>query len=102
VEDIKRKITKNTKAIVPVHYAGHPCELDPIMEIAKKKGIYVVEDAAHACGAEYKGRKIGSISHYMLLFPCSEEFDNRRRGDDYDSRCGGGCSIKKIKMGWDR
>jgi perosamine synthetase len=62
IDDLQRKITPRTKAILPVHYGGHPVELDPILEIAKEKGIYVVEDAAHACGAEYKGRKIGSIS----------------------------------------
>lgn len=62
VDDIKRKITSRTKVILPVHYAGHPCEMDEIIDIAKRKRIYVVEDAAHACGASYKWRKIGSIS----------------------------------------
>lgn len=62
IEDLEKKITKRTKAIIPVHYAGHPCDMDAINRIARKKGIYVIEDAAHACGAEYKGRKIGSIS----------------------------------------
>lgn len=62
MEDIERKITPKTRAILPVDYAGHPCDLDPILNIAQDKGIYVVEDAAHACGSEYKGRKIGAIS----------------------------------------
>lgn len=62
VEDIERKITSRTKAVIVVHLAGHPCDMDAIHELAKAKGIKVVEDAAHACGAEYNGRRIGSIS----------------------------------------
>lgn len=58
---IEAKITKKTKAIIPVHYGGHPCDMDPIMDIAKRHGLYVMEDAAHAIGSEYKGRPIGSI-----------------------------------------
>jgi len=59
--DIERKVTKNTKAIVVVHYGGHACDMDRIMAIAKKHGLKVIEDCAHACGGEYKGRKLGSI-----------------------------------------
>ena len=58
---IEAKITKRTKAIMPVHTYGHPCDMDAIMRIAKKHKLYVVEDAAEAHGAVYKGRKIGSI-----------------------------------------
>jgi perosamine synthetase len=61
VEDMARKITERTRAAIPVHYGGHPCELDEIMEVAKRHGIYVIEDAAHACGSAYRGHKIGSI-----------------------------------------
>lgn len=60
-EDVKKKITPRSRAIMAVHYAGHPCDMDPLIEVAKDKGIYLVEDAAHACGAEWKGRKVGSI-----------------------------------------
>ncbi len=60
-KEIVKKITKKTKAILPVHMAGWPCSMDEIMEIAKKNGLVVIEDAAHAFGAEYKGRKIGTI-----------------------------------------
>jgi len=60
-EDIRRKITDKTKAIIPVHYTGQPCDMDEIMKIAKEHNLIVIEDAAHALGAEYKGRKIGSI-----------------------------------------
>jgi len=61
VEEIERKITARTKAIVPVHYVGQPVDLDPILEIAASRGLAVLEDAAHAVGAEYKGRRIGSF-----------------------------------------
>jgi dTDP-4-amino-4,6-dideoxygalactose transaminase/nucleoside-diphosphate-sugar epimerase len=59
---IEERITDRTKAIVPVHMAGHPCDMDRIGEIAGKHGLEVVEDAAHAIGAAYKGRRIGTIS----------------------------------------
>ncbi|MFD2612363.1 DegT/DnrJ/EryC1/StrS family aminotransferase [Paenibacillus gansuensis] len=60
--DIERKITDKTKAILAVHMGGHPCDMDAIHALANAKGIKVVEDAAHACGAEYKGKPIGSVS----------------------------------------
>lgn len=61
-EDIRRKITPRTKAVIPVHLAGQPCDLDSIHSIAKEHGLIVIEDGAHALGAEYKGRKIGGLS----------------------------------------
>jgi perosamine synthetase len=61
VTKIEEKITKKTKAIMVVHTYGHPVDMDPVMKIAKKHGIYVIEDAAEAHGAVYKGKKIGSI-----------------------------------------
>ena len=63
VSKIEEKITERTKAIIPVHLYGHPADMDPIMEIAEKYGLYVIEDACQAHGAEYKGRKVGSIGH---------------------------------------
>jgi dTDP-4-amino-4,6-dideoxygalactose transaminase len=62
--DVERKITDKTKMIVPVHIGGYPVDLDPIMEIAKKHDILVLEDAAHAFGAMYKGKKIGTIGDF--------------------------------------
>ncbi len=61
-QEIEKKITENTKAIIPVHYTGQPCDMDKITAIAKKYNLFVIEDAAHALGASYKGKKIGSIS----------------------------------------
>ena len=59
VKKIKKKISKRTKAIMPVHIYGQPCRLDEIIQIAKLKKIYVIEDAAEALGGTYKGKKIG-------------------------------------------
>ena len=61
-ESIRRKITKRTKALMPVHWGGEPCDMDAINAIAAEHGLAVIEDAAHAFGAEYKGRMIGTIS----------------------------------------
>lgn len=58
---IEEKITKNTKAIIPVHLYGHPCDMDAITDIAKENDLRIVEDAAEAHGAEYKGIKTGSL-----------------------------------------
>ncbi len=58
---IEAAITKRTKAIIPVHFAGQACEMDKIMAIAKKHKLMVIEDACHGHGAEYKGKKLGSI-----------------------------------------
>ncbi len=61
-EDIERKITDKTKAIIPVHYTGQPCELDAIHEIAKRHSLIVIEDGAQVISGEYKGKKIGALS----------------------------------------
>jgi UDP-2-acetamido-2-deoxy-ribo-hexuluronate aminotransferase len=58
---IESAITKNTKAIIPVHLYGHAVNMDPIMEIAKKHKLFIVEDTAQAMGAEYKGKKVGTL-----------------------------------------
>lgn len=60
---IENAITDKTKAICVVHYAGVACEMDPIMEIAKRHHLYVIEDAAQGVGSYYKGRRLGSIGH---------------------------------------
>lgn len=62
-EKIREAITKRTKAIIPVHLYGHPANMDAILEIAEENSLYVIEDAAQAHGAEYKGQKVGGIGH---------------------------------------
>ena len=61
IEDVKRKISSNTKVIMPVHYAGNPCNMDKLLTIGREHGIRIVEDAAHAMGSSYNGNRIGSF-----------------------------------------
>ena len=63
-KDVEKKITDKTKMIVPVHIGGYPVDMDPIMELAAKHDIVVLEDAAHGFGGEYKGKKLGTIGHF--------------------------------------
>ena len=65
--DVARKITPKTKMIVPVHIGGYPVDMDPILELARKHNILVLEDAAHAFGAMYKGKKIGTIGDFAAF-----------------------------------
>ncbi|MBE6590938.1 MAG: DegT/DnrJ/EryC1/StrS family aminotransferase [Ruminococcaceae bacterium] len=66
-KDVAKKITPKTKMIVPVHIGGYPVDLDPIMELARKNDIIVLEDAAHAFGAMYNGRKVGTIGDFAAF-----------------------------------
>lgn len=61
-EDLRRKITSRTKAVIPVHFTGQPCRMDEIHQLAEEYGLTVIEDGAHALGAAYKGKKIGGLS----------------------------------------
>ncbi len=61
VDRVEEAITSRTKAIMPVHIYGHPVDMDPLIEIAEKHNLLVIEDAAEAHGAEYKGRKVGAL-----------------------------------------
>ena len=60
---VEKKISDTTKAILPVHVFGHPVDLDPVMEVAERHGLYVIEDVAQAHGARYKGKRVGSAGH---------------------------------------
>ena len=60
-EDIEKKITERTKAIIPVHLYGQPCDMDAIMDIAKRHNLYVIEDCCQAIGAKYKGQMVGTF-----------------------------------------
>jgi perosamine synthetase len=66
-EQVAARITARTKAILPVDYAGHPADLDSILQLAERHGLIVIEDACHALGAEYRGRHVGSVAH-MTVF----------------------------------
>jgi dTDP-4-amino-4,6-dideoxygalactose transaminase len=65
--DIERRISPRTKAIVVVHYMGHPADMDPIMEIARRRGVKVIEDVSHAQGGLYKGRKVGTFGDVAAM-----------------------------------
>jgi dTDP-4-amino-4,6-dideoxygalactose transaminase len=60
---IEAKITPRTRAIIPVHFAGHPCDMDPIQELADRHNLIIIEDAAHALETGYKGKKIGNLGN---------------------------------------
>ncbi len=66
-EEIEKKITSKTKAIVPIDFAGNPCDYDAIVKIAKKHNLLIIEDAAHSLGAEYKGQKPYGLSDMAIL-----------------------------------
>jgi len=68
-DEIEKQMTSNTRGIIPVHYAGIPCDMEKIHAIAKKHNLFVIEDAAHAIGSEYKNSKIGSCKYSdMTIF----------------------------------
>lgn len=79
IDDVKRKITKKTKAIFPVHYAGISCDMDELMKVARENNLYVVEDAAQGVNAKYKDRYLGTIGdmgcysfHETKNYSCGE------------------------------
>jgi perosamine synthetase len=72
-DEIEKAVTNRTKAIIPVHLYGQPADMDRIMEIANRKKLYVIEDAAEAHGAEYNGKKVGSFGHIS----CFSFFGNK-------------------------
>lgn len=72
-ETVEAALTPQTKAIIAVHLAGWPCDRDPIMELAEKHGLLVVEDCAQAHGATYKGRPVGSLGHVAAFSFCQDK-----------------------------
>jgi len=81
LEDMVRKITPRTRAVIPVHYGGHPCQMDEIWEIAERKNFAVIEDAAHACGSQYKGRNIGGLEKSAVTCFSFHAVKNLATGD---------------------
>jgi dTDP-4-amino-4,6-dideoxygalactose transaminase len=67
IEQIRKRITPRTRGIVPVHFAGQPCDMDQIFALAREHKLFVVEDAAHAIGTEYKGSRIGSLDSISVF-----------------------------------
>ncbi len=67
MEDVRKRVTARTKAIMPVHYAGNPCDMDALRDLGHRHGVRVVEDAAHAFGSVYKGRKIGGFGDVAIF-----------------------------------
>ena len=72
-QTIEDKITNNTKAIICVHLAGWPCDMDPILQLATKNNLWVIEDCAQAHGAVYKGKHVGSIGHIGCWSFCQDK-----------------------------
>lgn len=72
-ETIRAVLTPRTKAIIPVHLAGQPCDMDPIMDLAAQHNLFVIEDCAQAHGALYKGRSVGSIGHVGAWSFCQDK-----------------------------
>jgi dTDP-4-amino-4,6-dideoxygalactose transaminase len=60
-EDVERRVTAKTKAIMPVHMLGNPCDMGPILDVARRRGLVVVEDACQAAGGSYRGRRLGTL-----------------------------------------
>jgi len=61
--DVERRITPQTRVLLVVHYGGHPCDMDALLEIAQRHNLLLIEDVAQACGGSYRGRKLGSLGH---------------------------------------
>lgn len=73
VETIAAALTANTRAIILVHLAGWPCEMDPILDLARQKNLFVIEDCAQAHGAMYKGKPVGSFGHINAFSFCQDK-----------------------------
>jgi dTDP-4-amino-4,6-dideoxygalactose transaminase len=80
-DQIERVITSRTKAIIPVHLAGQSADMDPILDVAKRYGLFVIEDACQAIGADYKGKRTGSMGH----LGCFSFFPSKNLGGFGDS-----------------
>ena len=93
IESVRARITERTKAIMAVHYGGYPCDLDEFYALAGEHGLRVIEDCAHACGATYKGKRIGSHGdlhafsfHPVKNLPMSDGGALTVRSKEYDAR----------------
>ncbi|MFC1926808.1 DegT/DnrJ/EryC1/StrS family aminotransferase [Chloroflexota bacterium] len=72
-DDVKKKITKKTRAIMPIHYGGSPCLASELAKVAEENGLLLIEDAAESLGAQVKGKKVGTFGHSSMLSFCSNK-----------------------------
>lgn len=104
IDDLKKKFTKDCVAIMPVHFGGHPCEMDKIMKFANQKKLIVIEDCAETCGGYYKGKKIGTWGHFGCF--SFEEKKMMTTGDGGMIVTNNAQIAKKLKSlsfhGWDK
>jgi perosamine synthetase len=80
VEDVKQKITSDTKAILPVHYGGMPCRIDAIKDLAEDHGLVLIEDAAEALGAKLGGKSVGTFGHSSIFSFCQNKIITTSEG----------------------
>ncbi len=80
-QDLRSRITPRSKAVIPVHYGGHPCDMDAVWEVADEHGLAVIEDAAHACSAAYKGRRVGGLARSQATCFSFNALKNLSTGD---------------------
>jgi perosamine synthetase len=104
VDDLKKKFTRDCVAIMPVHFGGHPCEMDKIMHFANQKKLVVIEDCAETCGGYYKGKMIGTWGHFGCY--SFEEKKMMTTGDGGMIVTNNKSMAKKLKSlsfhGWDK
>lgn len=104
IEDLKKKYTSDCVAVMPVHFGGHPCKMDKIMNWANKKNLIVIEDCAETCGGFYKGKKLGTWGHYGCF--SFEEKKMMTTGDGGMIVTNNSSKAKKLKSlsfhGWDK
>ena len=104
LEDLKKKFTKDCVAVMPVHFGGHPCEMDKIMSWANQKNLIVIEDCAETCGGYFKGKKIGTWGHFGCF--SFEEKKMMTTGDGGMITTNNAVMAKKLKSlsfhGWDK
>jgi len=97
--EVERKITPRTKVIIPVHLGGWPVDMDPLMALAERHGLLVIEDAAHAFGSVYRGRKAGTIGHFgAFSFHEVKNITSFGEGGLVTSRLPAGESLKKARF----
>ncbi len=79
--DLRSRITPRSKGLIPIHYGGHPCDMQSLWEIAEEHGLWIIEDAAHACGAQYKGKRVGGLDRSAAACFSFNAVKNLNTGD---------------------